>query len=115
MPKKKDDVRAEVKKVAKLIDSKKGTGVIVLDMRKISTITDYFIIATGNSVTHLQALARYIIETTDEKPINPMREFDNNWVLLDYGPFIVHLFLAETRSYYGLEDLWADAPRLKKL
>lgn len=84
-------------------------------MRKVSTITDYFIIVTGTSIAHIQALAKYIIETVKEKPINPIRNFDNNWVLLDFGDFIVHLFLEETRNYYGLEGLWADAPRISKL
>jgi len=100
----------------KLLEEKKGENIIALDLRKITTITDFFIIATANSKTHIQTLAKEIIHSLKKDknliPINPLKETDTQWVLLDYQDFIIHLFLKEVREYYNLEELWFEAIRI---
>lgn len=96
----------------KTLQEKKGTDIKVLDISEITLIADYFIIATGNSGTLLQALARYVEENLGELGIEPIRVeglTEAKWILMDYSSVIVHLFLPEQRDYYKLERLWGDA------
>jgi ribosome-associated protein len=106
-----------LKEIFKILDEKKATDIIVLDMRKLTTITDYFIIATANSTTHLKALAKEIFLTMKEKfnliPLNSLNENEDKWMLIDYQDFIIHLFIKEAREFYNLEDLWFEAKRIK--
>lgn len=79
-------------------------------------ITDIFVIATGTSRRHVLSLAEEVIDqlkATDRRPLRKEGFEDGQWVLLDYGDVVVHLFDAPTRSYYDLERLWADAGRLE--
>ena len=96
----------------KAIDSKKGKDVKVLFIRDISTVADYFVICSGNSGIHMRAVADEIDEKLSELNINPRgREGVNNdfWILLDYSDVIVHIFNKESRDFYSIENLWADA------
>ncbi len=110
------DIKKQVKKVVKLLDDKKGENIITLDLRKLTTITDYFIIVTANSETHLLTLAKEIIKSLKKEnslmPLNSLDETDKRWILLDYQDFIIHLFLEETRQYYDLEELWFEAKKI---
>jgi len=104
------------KEMVELILEKRGRDPVVLDLREVSLIADYFILATGNSRTHVQALARYLEEFSDEQGVKLLRREgfqDARWILLDYGGVIVHLFQEETRQFYDLERLWGDAKKLK--
>lgn len=97
--------------VEALVD-KKGSEIIVLDVHNLTLIADYFVIATGKSATQLQALARHLEEKLEENGILPLRMEgfqEAQWILLDYGQVVVHLFLPEQREYYNLERLWGDA------
>jgi len=101
-----------------LAEGKKAENLVVLDMRKLSSVTDYFVIATGTSEPHLRALIEELTERVGgEYNIYP-RAIDGtlkaNWVVLDYLDVIVHLMRAETRERYGLEMLWGDAPRVRR-
>jgi len=89
---------------------------VLLDMREITLITDYFIICNGTSNTHIRALGDAVDEAMKEAAIRPNGvegRGDARWVLLDYGDVIVHIFAEEEREFYGLERLWSDAPRIE--
>ncbi len=97
--------------IAELAIAKKASGVSILDVRKQTSITDFFIICSGNSDVHVKAICDSI-----QKELKPLTKpwhtegVDNRrWVLLDYVDVVVHIFLEEVRDYYQLERLWADA------
>ena len=100
-----------------LADNKKAENIAVLDVRELSSITDYFVIATGTSEPHLRAISDEIIDKLrDEYGVRP-RAIDGNlqtaWLVLDYFDVIVHIMRADIREHYDLEALWGDAPRVK--
>ncbi len=100
-----------------LADNKKAEDVVVLDVRKISTITDYFVIASATSEPHLRALADEITDRLrDDQHLRP-RAVDGTvaaaWLVLDYFDVIVHLMRSDLRARYDLEGLWGDAARVK--
>ncbi|MFN4227508.1 MAG: ribosome silencing factor [Candidatus Ratteibacteria bacterium] len=99
----------KIKKIVKLISDKKGEKVVVLDLKDLTWITDYFIITSGDSLIQTKAIAENIIENFKEQPISTEGIEDGKWIVIDYGEIIVHIFLDETRNYYKLEKLWADA------
>ena len=87
----------------------------MLDVSGLIVVTDIFIIASGTSRRHVLTLAEeteMALKASDRRPLRREGYDDGTWVLLDYGDLIVHVFDAETREYYDLERLWADAPRL---
>jgi ribosome-associated protein len=97
----------------KAADDKRAEDIMVLNMRGISLIADYFIICHGNSDKQVQAIAREIREKALEKgyELKRMEGFDEaRWVLIDIGDVVVHVFHKDERSYYNLERLWGDAP-----
>ena len=100
----------------KLADKKKAENLVVLDVRKISSVTDYFVIATGTSEPHLRAIVEEISrELREEYGVKP-RAIDGDtsaaWQVLDYFDVIVHVMRTDTRNKYDLENLWGDAPRI---
>jgi len=107
--------------LAKLIASaaadKLAEGIVALDLRGISTVADFFVICTGSSEPQLRAIANSITDTLrEEHDIRPSAvdgRSPSQWVVLDYGDVIVHIFLGEKREFYSLEDLWSDAPHLQ--
>ncbi|MDZ7266738.1 MAG: ribosome silencing factor [candidate division KSB1 bacterium] len=91
---------------------KKGGEIKLLDLRKLTSITDYFLICTGNTDTHVQALADHIVEQLELRQIKPWHVEGREslrWVLIDYVDVVVHIFQPEVREFYGLERLWGDA------
>lgn len=105
----------KAKKAAQLIDNKKGEEVRVLHIGTLTTIGDYFVVATGSSTTQVKAFADEIDEKMSAEGIEPKRIEGYNtasWILMDYEDVIVHLFLKETREFYALERLWSDAPEI---
>lgn len=100
---------------ARIADGKKAEDVIIFDMRKLSSIADYFVICSGFNVRQLQGIAGEIEQQLQGLGIRWMgREgyADAFWILMDYGDVVVHLFDKEKRRFYDLELLWGDAPRL---
>lgn len=95
------------------IIEKKGENIVVIDLRGITSITDYFIIATGTSNIHLKAIADEIREKLKKEnniiPWHTEGYETKKWILLDYVNVVVHIFDSDMRSYYSLEKLWDDA------
>lgn len=103
------------KQIANLIDNKKGEEIKVLHIGDLTTIGDYFVVATGNSTTQVKAFADEIDEKMSAQGIEPRRVegySSANWILLDYSDVIVHIFAKESREFYALERLWNDAPEI---
>jgi len=99
-----------------LADNKKAEDILVLDVRKLSDVTDFFVIASGTSEPHLRAIVGEITDKLREDDIRP-RALDGTahgaWVVLDFFDVIVHVMRADVRERYDLEGLWGDAPKLK--
>jgi ribosome-associated protein len=94
-------------------DDKKAEDIVVLNMKGISLLTDYFVICHGNSDKQVQAIAREIKDKVEEKgyTVKRLEGFDEaKWVLVDIGDVVVHVFHKDERAYYNLERLWGDAP-----
>jgi len=101
--------------LAQLLRDKKARDILVINLQELTSITDYFVIATANSSVQIKALVRFIEEFMKSfgmKPFSQDVSIDSPWVLIDYNHFVVHLFLQEGREYYKLEKLWSDAPIL---
>jgi ribosome-associated protein len=101
---------------ARTADDNRGQDVAVLDMRGMTPEFDYFVLVTGNSRRQLHAIGDEIEhvlkdELSDAK-LGIEGYNESRWILLDYGSVVIHLFDAETREYYALEDLWAEAERV---
>lgn len=101
--------------IVKALDSKKGDDIQVLKIKDLTIISDYFVIANGNSSTQTKALADEVEFKMKEQGIMPDRTEGyqgSNWIILDYNDIIVHVFYKETRNYYNLERLWCDAEKI---
>ena len=97
---------------AKALDEKKGVGIKLLKIDKVSCLADYFLICTGTSSTHVKTLcdyAEFTLENLGEKLLGREGHRGNSWELLDFGTVVVHVFTDEARKFYDLERLWADA------
>ena len=100
---------------ARVAADNKARDVLVLDMRDLTPLYDYFVLATGSSRRQIHTLAEEIdaaLRTQGEQRLGIEGYEASKWVVQDYGDVVVHLFDPDSRAYYGLEDLWADAPRL---
>lgn len=103
------------RKIAKVIYNKKGNDILILDLRRRSPLADFFVLCTASSSVHAQAIADAIgdeLKALDLKPHHIEGYTIANWILLDYLSVVVHIFLADVRSFYGLERLWGDAPKV---
>lgn len=102
---------------ADALSVKNGTDIVILDVEKAFFLSDVFVIATGSSTTNVQALADHVEEKLKEyhgaKPLRVEGRTQAEWVLVDFGDIIVHVFQAEPRDFYSLERLWGDAPRIE--
>jgi ribosome-associated protein len=112
---KNSDSREKAVKAANTAVDKKAVDTVILDLKDLSTITDYFIICTGENPAQIKAISEAIKEGFLKKKISPIGieglKFAR-WVLMDYGDIIVHIFSRETRDFYELERFWIDAPRI---
>jgi len=103
----------EVTAISDLLKEHKGQNVVVLDLRNISNWTDYFIIATVTSSTHMDGLERHIKTFCGENSIDNFRssgkKIDDEWRLIDLGTIIIHLMTSGIREFYDLERLWHNA------
>lgn len=94
---------------------RKALDLVMLDMREVSSITDYFLICTGGSTRQVQAIADAIDEQLSKQGVSALGTEgykEARWILMDYGDVIVHVFSAETRQFYDLEGLWGEAPQI---
>ena len=97
------------------LQDKKGEDIRVIDISGVTVIADYFIIASGNSSTQTRTLAEEVEYQMSQAGVEPNRKEGyngSNWVILDYGDIVVHIFYKETRDYYQLERLWADGEKI---
>ena len=100
-----------------LADNKKAEDIVILDVREVSSVTDYFVIASGSSEPHLRAIVDEIRDKLrDDHALRPNAvdgTLHTAWVVLDYFDVIVHVMRSDVRERYDLETLWGDAPRVK--
>ena len=102
-------------RLARALDAKKAVNVHILAVEDLTTVTEYFVIATGMSTTHVGALADEAEFQLDREGVKVLRTEGHDgkrWVLLDYGCVVVHVFSAEAREFYSLERLWKDGKPL---
>ncbi len=101
---------------ARTAHENRGQNILLLDMRDITPVFDFFVIATGSSPRQAHAMSEEIDHVLEDemgdKRMSIEGYHESKWILLDYGNVVIHLFDEETREYYALEDLWADAKRL---
>ena len=104
----------KAKNIAKILDKKKAIDIIGIETKELTVMSDYFIIASGTSNTHVRALAD---EVDDEMKklgveVDHIEGSATGWILLDYNDVLVHVFQPESRQYYNIERLWNDAARI---
>ncbi|WP_083682784.1 ribosome silencing factor [Archangium sp. Cb G35] len=108
---------ALARKIGTLLSDKKALDIVILDVRGMTSYADYFVVASGESDRQVSAMAEHVLknlkETEDLRPIGHEGMDTGQWVLLDFGEVVSHLFFSEARSHYDLEGLWADAAREK--
>ena len=95
---------------------RKALGLVVLDVRELTSVADVFIICSGRSNRQVTAIAEFIItelKKAGKKPLSVEGKKEGHWVLLDYGHVIIHVFYESVRNFYDLEGLWVDAKRIK--
>ena len=100
---------------ARVAEDNKARDIVILDMRSVTPLYDFFVLVTGNGRRQIHTLAEEIdaeLRAVGEARISIEGYEASKWVVQDYGDLVVHVFDPDTRKYYGLEDLWADAPRL---
>ncbi len=105
---------AEVTRAGELALERKAHDVVVLDLRGISTATDFFVIAGGTSDVQVKAIADHVVDELKKDGVRPEHVEGlrgGRWVLIDYVDFVVHVFHPQARQFYQLENLWGDAAR----
>lgn len=106
------DSKKLAKKITDLMVQKKGENIKILDLRKLTSVTDFFVICSASSDVQNKAIADFIVEETKklgQKPWHNEGYGNLSWVLLDFVDVVVHIFLSESRRFYNLEGLWGDA------
>lgn len=101
-------------RIAGLIQEKKGHEVVILDLRGLTSMADYFVICSADSDPQVRAITGHIRDRLLQQTIKPWHiegQTSSSWVLLDFIDVVVHIFKPEARGFYGLERLWGDAPR----
>ena len=100
-----------VKKIANALDDKKAFDVKVLDITKISVLADYFVLASGDNSSQLQAMMYIVEEVMYKNGINSKRvecSANSSWILMDYNDVVIHIFNKEEREFYNLDKVWSD-------
>ena len=103
-------------RAAQIADENRGRNIVILDLREMTSVFDFFVLATGTSRRQIHAMAEEI-DHVFKKELGDLRlgregYEESRWILLDYGDVVVHLFEEETRHYYALEELWGQAQRI---
>ncbi len=105
-----------IQQIANACDDKRAEDIVALDMQDVSLMTDYFLICHGSNERQVQAIARSIKDTMEEKDIiiQRLEGYEQaRWILVDLGDIVCHVFHKEERSYYNLERLWGDASKVE--
>lgn len=99
---------------ADLIEEKKAENVLLIDLKGVNSYLDYFLIATGSSMTHCRGLHREILKLMKEMGFSERNkpDLESSWIIMDFNELIIHLFTEEARDFYRLEKLWGDAKRI---
>lgn len=101
---------------AKYADEKKAENILLLDLRGLSPVTDFFVVATASSNPQLRAVRDNVVDELrdrhDQRPIISDGTYESQWLILNYPNVLVHVLSPEKREYYALEELWGDAPKL---
>lgn len=100
---------------ARIADNKKGEDIIIFEVQRLTSVTDYFVICSGLNKKQLQSMATDIrskLQNYNIREIGVEGYVDAQWILMDYGDVIIHLFNKDMRRFYDLELLWGDAPKL---
>lgn len=114
--KKEPDTKKLAKKVAKIASDHKAIDIKVLELKKVTSFTDYFIVCSGSSDRQVQAIAGAISEELRKDGRKPLGEEgirEGRWALIDYGDVVAHIFYEPEREHYQIEKLWHDAPRVE--
>ena len=110
--KEEEAILEQARAIVDTISDIKGENILLIDLREITLISDYFIICTGNSDRQLKAIVEHISDDVREKFGRKVWRTEGNatggWVLMDYGDIVIHAFTPEQREYYDLEELWRD-------
>ncbi len=104
------------RKIANLSLEKKAYDILILDLRPLTSVTDFFVICSGDTHTQVKAISDHIFEKLKKEKIRPwhIEGYSNQeWILLDYVDVVVHIFQPHKREFYGLERLWGDAETLE--
>jgi len=107
----KEDSLLIVKDIISALDEKKAEDIKTLDISNVSVMADYFIIASGNNRNQLQAMSDFVVEKLHKNgySLKQIEGYDTaNWILMDYGDVIIHIFDKENRLFYDLERIWSD-------
>ncbi len=111
-----DQVREWARTAARAASAKGGEETVIIEVGAVLAITDAFVISSGRNTRQVKTIAEEVeAKLKSEGGISPLRVEglgDSQWVLLDYGDLVIHVFLDETREFYDLERLWSDAPRV---
>jgi ribosome-associated protein len=105
----------KAKHIREMLDSKKAQDIVLIDVRNQSTITDFYLIASGMSSPHLKAMygdVKHQLKQEKEQCYRSSGSPEAGWMVLDYVDVIIHLFSPEAREYYAIESLWDQAPRI---
>ena len=111
------DSTTMAEKIKGIIDDRKGKSIDIIDLRELTIVADYFVIASGTSTTHLRGIADEVMFKMEEAGIKPLHVegYDTaSWILLDYNDVIVHIFLQSEREFYNLEKLWKQGGSMSK-
>ena len=104
--------------VVNAAEDKKASDIVMLDLRPVALIADYFVLCDGQSTRQLRAIADGIVESLKEEGERPLRVEgtpESGWILIDFGAVIAHIFSPELRRYYDLESLWKEAPMVVRI
>ena len=113
----KSDAYALARKIAAVLDEKKASDIVIIDLSEKSIIADYFVIASGRYTTAVKSRTDNVDEKLSKEGIEPLRRdgfSEAKWIAVDYGSVILHVFHEETREYYRLERLWIDGGNCEK-
>ena len=104
------------KAIARLADEKLGEKIVLMDVGQAIQIADYFVVAEGKNNRHLNVIAEFVASELKKEGvyrIGGTSMHDENWVLLDFGPVVLHVFSPKSRAFYDLENLWGDCKRIR--
>ncbi|GEP19352.1 ribosome silencing factor [Pediococcus argentinicus] len=106
------EIKEILEMAVKASDSKRAENIIALDMKKVSILADYFVIASADSERQVGAIADAVLEAAKENNVPVLRaegQKASEWILIDFGDVVVNIFQTDQRKYYNLEKLWSDA------